>query len=99
VRKALAVTGLEKYFADNIYSAWELGVWKPDPEIYRMAALDMGFGIERCMIVEDSQIGLQAAASSGAVTVFLNHFGERTDYDNVIEIESMLDLPGLLKDL
>ncbi len=99
VRKALAVTGLESYFGDNIYSAWEVGVWKPHPGIYRHAAKDMGYDIARCLAVEDSPIGLEAAANSGAVTVFLNRYGDKHAYDHVIEIESMSELPGVLASL
>jgi HAD superfamily hydrolase (TIGR01509 family) len=96
VRHALAVTGLDGFFGDNIYSACDLGVWKPDPEIYRLAARGMGHPIERCLAVEDSPIGLGAAARSGAVTVFLNRFGDSCEYENVIEIESMDELAGVI---
>ena len=99
VRKALAITGLAEYFGDNLYSAWEVGVWKPDPGIYRHAAKDMGFAIDRCLAVEDSPIGLQAAATCGAVPVFLNRFGDSVDFDNVIEIGAMQEIAGLLDTL
>ncbi len=97
VKKALAVTGLDAYFGENIYSAWEVGIWKPDPGIYRFAAQDMGFDIKRCLAVEDSPIGLQAAVESGARSVFLNRFGDTCEYENVIEITSMEQLPDILE--
>lgn len=97
VKKALAVTGLDAYFGENIYSAWEVGIWKPDPGIYRFAAQDMGFDIRRCLAVEDSPIGLQAAVESGARSVFLNRFGDTCEYENVIEITSMEQLPDILE--
>lgn len=96
VKKALSVTGLDAYFGENIYSAWEVGIWKPDPGIYRFAAQDMGFEIERCLAVEDSPIGLQAAVESGARSVFLNRYGDTCEYENVIEITSMEQLPDTL---
>ena len=99
VRKALAVTGLDVYFGDNIYSAYEVGVFKSDPGIYRHAARDMGFDIGRCLAVEDSPIGLEAAATCGAVTVFLNRYGDTVRFDNVIEIGSMGELPAVLERL
>jgi HAD superfamily hydrolase (TIGR01509 family) len=99
VRKALAITGLDGYFGDNLYSAWEVGVWKPDPGIYRHAAADMGFAIDRCLAVEDSPIGLQAAATCGAVPVFFNRFGDIVEYTNVIEIASIKEVAGLLAEL
>jgi beta-phosphoglucomutase-like phosphatase (HAD superfamily) len=59
----------------------------------------MGFEIERCMVVEDSPIGLQAAANCGAVAVYLNRYGDAVEYDNVIEISSMQELPELVSKL
>lgn len=97
VKKALSVTGLAPYFGENIYSAWEVGIWKPDPGIYRFAAQDMGFDIERCLAVEDSPIGLQAAVESGARSVFLNRYGDTCEYGDVIEITSMEQLPDILQ--
>lgn len=97
VRRALAVTGLDGFFGDNIYSAYEVGVFKPDPEIYRHAATDMGFPVERCLAVEDSPIGLEAAATCGAVTVFLNRFSDPVPWRHVVEIASMSELPAVLE--
>jgi HAD superfamily hydrolase (TIGR01509 family) len=99
VKKALAVTGLDGYFGDRIYSAFEVGVWKPDPGIYRHAARDMGYDIERCLAVEDSPIGLEAAATCGAVPVFLNRYGDHVEYEHVVEIRSMSELPRVLASL
>ena len=92
VRKALAVTGLDVYFGDNVYSAYEVGIWKPDPGIYLHAAADMGFAPERCLAIEDSPIGLAAAVESGIPSVFLNRYGDRCPYDGVTEITSMAEL-------
>ena len=96
VQKALSVTGLDRYFGENIYSAFEVGIWKPDPGIYRFAAQDMGYPIDRCLAVEDSPIGLRAAVESGALPVFLNRYGDTSEYENVIEITSMGQLPDIL---
>lgn len=99
VRRAMAITGLDGYFGDNIYSAYEVGVFKPDPEIYRHAAADMGFPVERCLAVEDSPIGLEAAATCGAVSVFLNRYADPVPWSHVIEIASMAELPAVLEAL
>jgi len=96
VRTALAATGLDVYFGDHVYSACEIGIFKPDPGIYRHAAADMGFPAARCLAVEDSPVGLEAAVGSGARTVFLNRYGETCRFENVIEISSMSQLPDIL---
>ena len=84
--------GLDVYFGDNVYSAYEVGIWKPDPGIYLHAAADMGFAPERCLAIEDSPIGLEAAVESGIPSVFLNRYGDRCPYDGVTEITSMAEL-------
>ena len=56
----------------------------------------MGFDVGRCLAVEDSPIGLEAAATCGAVPVFLNRYADTVPYDNVIEIGAMVELAGVL---
>jgi HAD superfamily hydrolase (TIGR01509 family) len=96
VRKALAVTGLDVHFGNHVYSACEVGIWKPDPGLYLHAAADMGFSPERCLAVEDSPIGLEAAVKSGIPSVFLNRFGERCPFAGVTEITAMTELRGII---
>jgi HAD superfamily hydrolase (TIGR01509 family) len=97
VRKALEVTGLARYFGDHVYSACEVGIFKPDPGLYRHAAADMGFARARCLAVEDSPIGLEAAVGSGIPTVFLNRFGESCRHADVIEITAMSQLAAVIE--
>lgn len=96
VRKALAVTGLDVYFGDRVYSAYEVGIWKPDPGIYLHAAADMGFSPEHCLAIEDSPIGLEAAVESGIPSVFLNRYGDLCPYEDVTEITSMDELRDII---
>ncbi len=56
---------IDKFPHDNIFSSFEIGSWKPDPEIYLFAAKEMGFKPEECAVVEDSVYGVQAAISGG----------------------------------
>jgi len=96
VRAALSVTGLDVHFGDNVFSAYEVGIWKPDPGIYLYAAEAMGFAPERCLAVEDSPIGLEAAVTSGIPSVFLNRYGDRSPFPDVIEIASMDELRDIV---
>ena len=36
------VTGLAGFFGDNLFSAYEVGIWKPDPGLFLHAAKAMG---------------------------------------------------------
>ena len=38
---------------------------KPDPAIYQMAATELGLDPARCVVIEDSRIGMQAAKGAG----------------------------------
>jgi HAD superfamily hydrolase (TIGR01509 family) len=96
IRHALSVTGLAHYFGDHVYSSYEVGIWKPDPGIYAYAARDMGYRIDECVAVEDSPVGLEAAADSGMRTFFLNHFNEDCSRDDVTVINSISELPALI---
>eukprot|EP00775_Hariotina_reticulata_P003463 gene3463-3734_t len=42
---------------------------KPDPAIYLLAAQELGVDPARCVVVEDSRIGMMAAKSAGMVCV------------------------------
>ncbi|WP_025772617.1 HAD-IA family hydrolase [Thioalkalivibrio sp. HK1] len=61
----LKVTGLIEYFKGRIVSAYEVGVWKPDPGLFLHAARHIGVEPERCAVVEDSDYGISAGVDAG----------------------------------
>ena len=61
----LTVTNLIDYFEGKIFSAYEIGSWKPNPELFLYAAKNMGFEPRECLVVEDSISGIQAAKAGG----------------------------------
>lgn len=65
ISHALAVSGLAPFFGKNVFSSYTLNSWKPDPGLFLHAALTMGFHPSRCVVVDDSEVGLQAAAAAG----------------------------------
>lgn len=65
IEQALAVTGLGRHFGERFFSSYIVGSWKPDPGLFLHAAAAMGFGPEHCVVVEDSPVGIEAAASAG----------------------------------
>lgn len=96
VRQTLAITGLEKYFAENIFSGYDKGVWKPDPGLHLTAAESMGYQISECAVIEDSITGVQAGVRAGMKTYFYNPLKEPCEFKEVISFTSMFQLPGLL---
>ena len=61
----LGLTGLAPRFAGRRFSAHELGVAKPDPGLFLHAAEACGAAPERCLVVEDSASGAEAASRAG----------------------------------
>lgn len=61
---ALDKTGLSGFFQDRIFSSYDIGTWKPEPGIFLHAAREMKVPPQGCLVVEDSQAGIQAAKSA-----------------------------------
>lgn len=67
ITHALRLTGLEAYFGENLYSSYEVGHWKPHPGLFLHAADAMGFRPAECVVIDDSEVGIQAALAAGMV--------------------------------
>ena len=62
---ALGLTKLLNHFEGRIFSAYEVGSWKPDPGLFLHAAQALGVHPSRCVVVEDSLSGIHAAKAAG----------------------------------
>ncbi|MEU4874191.1 HAD-IA family hydrolase [Streptomyces sp. NPDC021608] len=59
-------TGLDRWFSeDRVFSSQDVGKGKPAPDLFLYAAERMGTRPERCVVVEDSPLGVQAAMAAG----------------------------------
>ncbi|HBL77637.1 MAG: hypothetical protein A2W90_03010 [Bacteroidetes bacterium GWF2_42_66] len=65
LRLSLTTTGLIPKFENRIFSSYDIGSWKPNPEIFLYAAKEMGFQPNECAVVEDSIAGIKAARAGG----------------------------------
>ena len=66
IRSSLRITGLERYFPDScIFSAEMVERLKPDPALFLYACQKKGFPKEKAIVVDDSAVGLEAAAAAG----------------------------------
>jgi sugar-phosphatase len=69
----------------------DVSAGKPDPEGYLLAAARLGVAIERTLVVEDSEAGLQAGRAAGARTAALRGL------DGDLRIDGLDDLARLLE--
>ncbi|SDN12494.1 haloacid dehalogenase superfamily, subfamily IA, variant 3 with third motif having DD or ED/haloacid dehalogenase superfamily, subfamily IA, variant 1 with third motif having Dx(3-4)D or Dx(3-4)E [Streptomyces sp. cf386] len=66
IRVGHRTTGLDRWFEDGwIFSSQDVGRGKPAPDLFLYAAERMGVVPERCVVVEDSPLGVQAAVAAG----------------------------------
>lgn len=63
--QTLSLTKLQGHFEGRVFSAYEVGSWKPDPGLFLHAARTLGADPARCVVVEDSLTGVQAAKAAG----------------------------------
>ena len=61
----LGLSGLRAYFEKHVFSAYEVGHWKPSPELFFHAAREMGVAAADCVVVEDSLPGIAAGLAAG----------------------------------
>ncbi|MFE9406645.1 HAD family hydrolase [Streptomyces sp. NPDC006530] len=59
-------TGLDEWFEEEwVFSAEDVGRGKPAPDLFLCAAERMGVAPERCVVIEDSRLGIEAARAAG----------------------------------
>ncbi|WP_210594361.1 HAD family phosphatase [Streptomyces sp. GESEQ-35] len=65
IRVGHRTTGLDRWFGDGqIFSSEDVGRGKPAPDLFLYAAGRMGVAPERCVVVEDSPLGVRAAVAA-----------------------------------
>lgn len=57
-------TGLTPYF-DAIIDGTKTAAAKPDPEVFTLGAAELGVSPEECIVFEDAEAGIEAAARAG----------------------------------
>jgi HAD superfamily hydrolase (TIGR01509 family) len=65
MRVTLGRTGLWSRFEGRIFSAVDVAHAKPAPDVYLHAARSMGVAPARCVVVEDTPVGVAAGVAAG----------------------------------
>lgn len=99
MRFTLGLTGLYERFDGRIFSADQVDRGKPEPDLFLLAAERMGVSPARCVVVEDSTYGVQAARAAGMRA--LGYAGGLTPVDRLagpatVIFHDMHELPDLI---
>ncbi len=97
----LRVTNLRHHFGDGLFSAYDIQKWKPDPALFLHAAKSMNVAPERCVVVEDSVHGIDAAVAAGMQVFGYASHGEAQRFAEAGAhcFYKMSELPALIADL
>jgi HAD superfamily hydrolase (TIGR01509 family) len=98
IRVTLRKTGLFTRFEETrIFSAQDVGRGKPAPDLFLHAAEVMGVAPERCAVVEDSRLGVEAALAAGmdvygftAMTPAVHLAGATALFTSMAELPALL---------
>jgi HAD superfamily hydrolase (TIGR01509 family) len=69
IRLSLEIAGLARFFENSLFSATEVRRGKPEPDLFLHAACEMGIAPHDCVVVEDSPVGVTAAAAAGMTPI------------------------------
>lgn len=91
-KHALILTGLMPYFEGKVFSAFDTNSWKPEPDLIRYSAMNMGFTLEECLYIDDTPKGLEAGLRAGVRTLQLLGPHSRTYSHTVHAIDNLRDI-------
>jgi HAD superfamily hydrolase (TIGR01509 family) len=99
IHRNLTTTGLHRRFEGRVFCASDVSRGKPAPDLFLHAARTMGVAPARCVVVEDSAHGVEAARAAG-MRVYGYSGGltaaHRLAGPGTVVFSTMRDLPGLL---
>lgn len=98
ITTTLTLAGLEHYFKGRIFSAFDANSWKPEPDLIRYCAMNMGFTLDECIYVDDTPKGVEAGLNAGVLTFQLSPLNpqNRSNSTQVIELTNLLQLADFL---
>jgi HAD superfamily hydrolase (TIGR01509 family) len=99
LRYTLGLTGLYERFAGRIFSAEDVTMGKPAPDLFLHAAEQMATNPAACVVVEDSRPGVQGARAAGMrVLAYAGGLSraELLEGPDTVVFEDMAALPELL---
>lgn len=104
LKLSLEVCGLSDFFGRHVYSAEQVARGKPAPDVFLLAASQLGADPSDCLVIEDSaagvtaarRAGMQALGFTGGRHTWPGHAQRLHDAGAISVIEHMDMLPGRL---
>ena len=84
---------------DRILSVEEVGIYKPDPRVYRLATDHLNLQAKQIVFLSANAWDAVGAANAGLRVAWINRFGQRRERlpsQPDVEIKSLVELPSLL---
>ena len=72
IEQGLRLTGLLPHFEGNVFSAYEIGIWKPEPGLFQYVADKFERKPSDCIVIEDSLPGIEAGIAAGMLVCVYN---------------------------
>jgi HAD superfamily hydrolase (TIGR01509 family) len=69
IRRSLEITGLLPKLDPHLFSSTMVARGKPFPDLFLFAAATLNHAPERCVVIEDSPAGVQAAVAAGMTPI------------------------------
>lgn len=100
MQHSLGLTEMLPFFGDRLYSGYDIGHWKPEPELLHHAAGQMGVPVEHCILVDDSEAGAMAGIAAGIPVFYycVDAHNPTIDHPLVTVFNDMAQLPELWRD-
>jgi len=99
MREKFRLSGMTALVAGKVFSARDVGVGKPAPDLFLAAAASAGVAPLDCVVIEDSRPGVTAAMAAGMACI-----GYAPDGDvfglgalGAHVVRSLDDIPALLQ--
>lgn len=92
----LETSGLDRFFPEERrFSAYQIRKWKPEPDLFLLAAEALDANPAECAVVEDSIYGVDAGIAGGMQVFAYDPKGELPRREGVRHVTSIHELIGL----
>lgn len=100
MQHSLGLTDMLSFFDDRLYSGYDIGHWKPDPQLMFHAAQQMQVPIERCALIDDSEAGANAGIAAGIPVFYYcaDAHNRPIDHPLVTPFDDLAQLPALWRE-